>query len=543
MKVKESKVFARPDAETSMILIVDDKPENIFSLRILLETNGFQVDTALSGEEALKKILKTAYTLVILDVQMPGMDGFEVAETMMGYSKAKNIPIIFLSAVNTEKAFIARGYSSGGMDYITKPFDPDILLLKVRTFCRLYEQSRELNEMQIALKMEIEVRKNAQYEQFKKAQELQSVLESIPQIAFTANKEGVIEYVNEQWYKYSESKSIFPAVHDNESLDAYWSFVVERGESAITEVALVGRQTGESRYHLFSVRPVMQNNAISKWVGTFTDIHEQKQIAATLELKVAERTQELLEINKALETSNVDLQQFASVASHDLKEPLRKIQVFSSIVRERYKKDLKPEIVEYFDKIIASSDRMAKLINDLLAFSRLSVGSLFVRADLNEILHSILVDLEIAIQEKQATISLAPMPVLDVIPGQIRQVFQNIISNALKFSLPDRPPVVTITQYTVRSKEIDSPADPHGAYCRISVKDNGIGFNELYLEKIFTIFQRLNPIGKYEGTGIGLAIARKIIEKHNGVITAKSAENEGAEFIIVLPLLQSIAAE
>lgn len=543
MKVKESKVFASPGAETSMILIVDDKPENIFSLRILLETNGFQVDTALSGEEALKKILKTSYTLVILDVQMPGMDGFEVAETMMGYSKAKNIPIIFLSAVNTEKTFIARGYSSGGIDYITKPFDPDILLLKVRTFCRLYEQSRELNEMQIALKMEIEVRKNAQHEQFKKTQELQSVLESIPQIAFTANKEGAIEFVNEQWYRYSSSKSVFPAVHDNDSLDAYWSFVVERGEPAITEVALVDRETGGSRYHLFSVRPVMQSGNINKWVGTFTDIHEQKQIAATLELKVAERTQELLEINKALETSNIDLQQFASVASHDLKEPLRKIQVFSSIVRERYKQDLKPEIVEYFDKIIASSDRMARLINDLLTFSRLSVGSLFVRADLNDILQSILTDLEIAIQEKQATIAIAPMPVLDVIPGQIRQVFQNIISNALKFSVPERPPVITITQYTVKTKEVDSPADPSGGFCRISVKDNGIGFNELYLEKIFTIFQRLNPIGKYEGTGIGLAIARKIIEKHNGIITAKSTEHEGAEFIMVLPLHQATLAE
>ncbi len=538
MKVKESNVTVAPGAQTGMILIVDDKPENIFSLRILLETNGFQVDTALSGEEALKKILRTAYTLVILDVQMPGMDGFEVAETMMGYSKARNIPIIFLSAVNTDKNFIARGYASGAMDYITKPFDPDILLLKVRTFCRLYEQSRELNEMHIALKMEVEVRKNAQYEQYKKAQELQSVLEAIPQIAFTANKAGTIEYVNEQWYRYSDSKSVFPGVHDNESLDEYWAFVVEKGQGAITEIALVDKE-GNSRYHLFSVRPVIQNNNITKWVGTFTDIHEQKQIAATLELKVAERTQELLEINKALETSNVDLQQFASVASHDLKEPLRKIQVFSSIVRERYKKDLQPEIVEYFDKIIASSDRMSRLINDLLTFSRLSVGSLFVRANLNEILQNILNDLEITINEKQAEIHIAPMPVMDVIPGQIRQVFQNIISNALKFSVAGKAPVIQVTQYTVADRHIDSPPDPAGSYCRISVKDNGIGFNEQYLEKIFTIFQRLNPTGKYEGTGIGLAIARKIVEKHNGIITARSAENEGAEFVIILPLYQA----
>src|SRR5215475_15796730 len=120
-----------------MILIVDDKPENIFSLKTILELHSFPTDTALSGEEALKKILRQSYALIILDVQMPGMDGFEVAEAISGYSKARDIPVIFLSAVNTEKRFIAKGYNSGAIDYLTKPVDPDILLLKVQNFCRL----------------------------------------------------------------------------------------------------------------------------------------------------------------------------------------------------------------------------------------------------------------------------------------------------------------------------------------------------------------------------------------------------------------------
>jgi len=145
-----------------MILIVDDKPENIFSLRQLLTINGFEVDTALSGEEALKKILKNDYTLIILDVQMPGMDGFEVAETLSGFNKAKDIPIIFLSAVNTEKKFITKGYNSGGMDYVVKPVDVDILLLKIKTFHRLYEQTVELNKVQQNLRDEIEIRKDAE---------------------------------------------------------------------------------------------------------------------------------------------------------------------------------------------------------------------------------------------------------------------------------------------------------------------------------------------------------------------------------------------
>ncbi len=145
-----------------MILIVDDKSENIYSLKQLLESKKFEVDTALSGEEALKKVLKNDYALLILDVQMPGMDGFEVAENMAGHSKSKDIPIIFLSAVNTDKTFITRGYESGAIDYVTKPVDPDVLLLKVKTFIRLYEQNRKLSSVQKSLLEEIEFRKEAE---------------------------------------------------------------------------------------------------------------------------------------------------------------------------------------------------------------------------------------------------------------------------------------------------------------------------------------------------------------------------------------------
>lgn len=145
-----------------MILIVDDTPENLISLKKVLEKHNFEVDTASSGEEALKKVLKNSYVLIILDVQMPGMDGFEVAEAISGYSKAKETAIIFLSAANTEFKFIAKGYSSGGLDYITKPVDMNILLLKVKTFYRIYEQNRKLNEMQTTLLAEIEFRKEAE---------------------------------------------------------------------------------------------------------------------------------------------------------------------------------------------------------------------------------------------------------------------------------------------------------------------------------------------------------------------------------------------
>lgn len=145
-----------------MILIVDDKPENIIALKRILEKHQFEVDSALSGEEALKKVLKNNYDLIILDVQMPGLDGFEVAESISGYSKTKDIPIIFLSAVNVNKQFISKGYASGGRDYLVKPFDPDVLVLKVKTFIKLYEQTCALQNMQQVLVEEIEFRKQAE---------------------------------------------------------------------------------------------------------------------------------------------------------------------------------------------------------------------------------------------------------------------------------------------------------------------------------------------------------------------------------------------
>ncbi|HWV67881.1 hybrid sensor histidine kinase/response regulator [Chitinophaga sp.] len=415
-----------------MILIVDDKPENILSIRKTLELYQFEVDTALSGEEALKKILKYNYTLIILDVQMPSMDGFEVAEALSGHSKAKDIPIIFLSAVNKDKRFIVKGYDSGGIDYITKPVDPDILLMKVKTFSRLYQQSQELKQMHQSLKEEVEVRKLAQ-----------------------------------------------------EALIAH-----------------------------------------------------QQQVNDMLEQKVRERTEELREINKSLEASNHDLQQFASVASHDLKEPLRKIQLFGAILRDRFLQT-DPNALSYMERIVGSSERMARLINDLLSYSRLSVASINEIADFNKIIQEILVDLELMITERNAVITVEKMPQIEAVPGQIRQVFQNIISNALKFSRKDVPPQVNISAETVTDLNPDSAVFAGGQYCRIIIRDNGIGFNEKYLSKIFTIFQRLHTSDLYEGTGIGLAIAKKVIDKHGGLITARSREGEGATFIIVLPLKQS----
>ncbi len=408
-----------------MILIVDDKPENLLSLKKLLEINGFQTDCAQSGEEALRLILKKNYSLIILDVQMPGMDGFELAETISGYSKSRGIPIIFLSAVNVNKQFITKGYASGGLDYITKPFDPDLLLLRVSTLHRLYDRERKLNETQAKLEAEIETRKKA---------------------------EEALQHANQ-----------------------------------------------------------------------------------FLENKINERTAELLELNRDLEASNAELQQYAYLASHDLQEPLRKITTFTSLLSEKFLKDI-PGAELYMNKIISSSERMRKLINDLLNFSRLSASENFVSTQLKEVIQDALVDLELAIEEKNAQIEIGDLPEVEIIPGQMRQVFQNLISNSLKFSKPGIPAEIRIWGEYTNSPSLHGQASATGEYIRLFVQDNGIGFDDKYIDKIFTLFQRLHARNEFEGTGIGLAIVKKIIEKHNGTLTARSQEGEGTTFIILLPL-------
>lgn len=522
-----------------MILIVDDRQENIFSLQKLLELHRFEVDTASSGEEALRKILKASYSLIILDVQMPGMDGFEVAEAITGYSKSKDIPIIFLSAVNTDKRFITKGYSSGAMDYVTKPFDPDILLLKVKTFVRLHEQTQELNAIQKTLREEIEFRKQAEYELNQNVQEMRSILEAVPQIAFTLSSGGLIEFVNRYWYQYALSKESFPQHHPGSlSVAACFQKAIYTGGPLVSEVRIKPLAEDDFRFHLLSMTPVKKDNAIVKWVGVLTDIHEQRMANRILEQRVIERTQELQDANRELEISNHELQQFAYVASHDLKEPLRKIQVFSHMVKERYLQD-NQEGTAHIDRIIRSSERMNDLITDVLGYSELSINNIFSLTNLNQLIAEILGDMELLIQEKDASIQISKLPELEVNPSQMRQVFQNIISNAIKFSKKREKPVIHIRAEQVAGKNIDSAVDPEGKYCRIMVSDNGIGFNEIYLDRIFSIFQRLHSREEYEGTGIGLAIVKKIIEKHNGLVTAKSEEGTGSTFIIVLPVKQN----
>mgnify|MGYP000297668962 FL=1 len=268
-----------------------------------------------------------------------------------------------------------------------------------------------------------------------------------------------------------------------------------------------------------------------------TDITEKKTASDLVrksyeELQMA--SEQLQFSNEKLEQTNFDLMQFASVASHDLKEPLRKIQAFGNILMTKVRHKLERDEINHLDKIVNSSHRMQKLIEDVLTLSKLSNRDQVLEVvDLNEVIHHIIDDLEITIKEKNAVIKVDQLPIINAVPGQMHQVFQNLISNSIKFSGEKHPEIIISEKHLTNEQAERLHIDPREYIC-ISVRDHGIGFEEEYRDKIFGIFQRLHG-NNFEGTGIGLAICRKIIENHNGFILAESTLGEGSEFFIILP--------
>jgi len=255
-----------------------------------------------------------------------------------------------------------------------------------------------------------------------------------------------------------------------------------------------------------------------------------------------ERFQKILENKvKELDRSNKELEEFAYIASHDLQEPLRKITSFSERLKEKLPPNLEPDVQLYLNRMLAATDNMRTLIDNLLEFSRTSRSSEpFIRINLNTILAEVKADLELKIEETTAQIHAEKLPEIDAIPMQMRQLFTNLFTNAIKFKKPNEAPQIHISSRILRDDEKEfHHLMPNMNYIEITVQDKGIGFDQEYSQKIFQIFQRLHGKAEYPGSGIGLAICKKIAENHRGLIFAKGKQGEGAAFMIILPESQT----
>jgi signal transduction histidine kinase len=396
------------------ILAVDDREDNLLSIETILEEENYTIVKANSGRAALKILLQQQnFTLILMDVQMPDMNGFETASLIYEREKLRHIPIIFITAHNQGEERMFEGYKMGGVDFIYKPINPELLRYKVSVFVELYQKTHELLN------------------------------------------------------------------HERKLLAA--------------------------------------NRKLE------TEVEERK----LKEEKIRLLNEQLLENNIQLKSTIEELDRFAYVASHDLQEPLRKILVFSDKLQTKYKDSLEGEVGQSLEKIAKASARMQSLINDLLKFSRqTSVSEDFIVIPLRTLIQDVVADLEVEIDKSSAQIHLEDLPEIFGIPSQMRQLFQNILSNALKFRKKDEPPVIRIYN------------EPWSDSNRIVIQDNGIGFDPRYSEEIFMVFKRLHSYHEFEGSGVGLSICKKITDKHNGVIRAESKIGEGSKFIIELPVVK-----
>ena len=375
------------------ILLVDDNPANLLALESILADLGQELVKAYSGRQALRYLLNQDVAVILLDVNMPGMSGFETAELIRRRKRSEHTPIIFVSAIDQTQNHALQGYSLGAVDYLPTPATPEVLRSKVAVFIELFKKTQE----------------------------------------------------------------------------------VRRQEQAL------------------------------------------RALNAQLEQRVAERTAEL-------QRSNEELQQFAYVVSHDLQEPLRVVASYVQQLAERYQDKLEAEANELISYALDGAKRMQQLIVDLLAYSRIdTTGQEFAPTDCEGVLQRVLSDLRVAIEESGAEVTHDPLPQVMGDNVQLGQVLQNLLGNAIKFRSQEPP-------------RIHVSARQEGQQWVFSVRDNGIGINPRYAERIFGIFERLHPRTEYPGTGIGLAICKKIVERHGGQIWVESEPGKGAAFFFTLPI-------
>lgn len=426
------------------ILMVDDKPENLHALKVILSSSDYVCVKADSGAEALK-ILQSEpeFAIILMDVQMPMMDGFETVEKIRKIDKVKHVPIIFLTASMDTSAHIFKGYKAGAVDFMIKPLSAEILRAKVAVFVDLYRKSFELLEQRQKM----------------------TVLNDY----VTATNKGL-------------------ALQNIEK------------EKIAAELIIANRAL------------ILQNE------------EKEKQSAQ-------------------LQSANKELLAFNYISSHDLQEPLRKIQTF--ITKTVEEENLSEKVKYNLQRIQLAAERMQQLIEDLLAFSKVKTSERkFEKTDLKLIINEIKDDLKDLFNAKHATIEATELCLVNVIAFQFRQLLYNLISNALKFSMADVPPHIQIKSSIKKGSKLKNVnLSPQINYYHISIKDNGIGFDPKYGEQIFEMFKKLHSKDVYIGTGIGLAIVRKIVENHNGIITATGELNKGVIFDIYIPENQSIFEE
>jgi PAS domain S-box-containing protein len=488
--------------EAANILIVDDKAGNIFALEQILSRPGRNIIRATNGKEALKTVLNTDVDLIILDVQMPDMDGFEVAQILKSHKRTRDIPIIFASAEKKEQRFMIKGFEEGAVDYLYKPLDAAVTEAKVSVLLQLHLQKKEL------------IRKNAILEKY---------------ALLINNSADLICIINARTLHFEEVNNAVVAMLgytvDEIRNTSILSYMEQEDSHAVQRLSNANKEKFSFEIRIYnkdrSVRWLNWNivNKDGCWFANARDITQQKrsdweikQLNADLEGNIA-----------LLEVTNKELESFSYSVSHDLRAPLRSINGYSRIILEDHQTQLNDELHRLLGKIQGNASRMGVLIDNLLEFSRLGRRKVAkYPVNLTELAHRVLNDLDEDHRGK-ARIHIGSLPSAEGDPVLLYQVIMNLVSNAIKYSGKKEAPEIEI-----------GASEKEGKYIYF-VKDNGAGFNMDYAHKLFGVFQRLHDSDAFEGTGVGLAIVQRIIVKHGGRVWAEGRLNEGATFFFSLP--------
>ncbi|WP_135228590.1 sensor histidine kinase [Deinococcus fonticola] len=515
------------------ILIVDDQDSKRLALASALEVLGQEIVMVSSGREALRAILRDDFAVILLDVRMPGMDGFETAGLIRSRQQTESTPIIFVTAHDRAESDMLGGYHLGAVDFIFAPIQADVLRAKVSVFVELHRKTMTVQAHERRLR-QLEARQ-AQHE----LQKLSSAIEQSADPVVITNRDGLIEYVNaafEQVTGYPPEEAIGQSIallesgeHPTEYHDQMWDTIrqgkVYRGE-------FISRRKDGSLYHEEkTITPIRDaDGLITHYVSTGKDVTERRRMEEELRVLNASLEQRVRERTAQLEDVNHELEAYAYSISHDLRTPLRHIGSFVDLLGRNHQDDL-PETARRYLKIIRDgAGQMEALIDGLLDFARTGRHEMRVQTvNLSVLLREVIHDLDQHHAGAGVQWTVQPLPEVcgDLI--SLRQVFMNLLSNAVKYSHGQSDPQVEIW------------ATDDDQQVVIHVRDNGVGFNMAYYDKMFRVFQRLHNSVDFEGHGVGLAHVRRIVLRHGGRVWAESQEGQGATFSVALPRKVSAA--
>jgi PAS domain S-box-containing protein len=519
----EREVLAPDSPRLANILLVDDRPQDLAVLAGILAHPDYRLVTARSGMEALRRVLEMDFAVILLDVRMPGMDGFEVASAIKNRDRSRHTPILFLTAAHEDVSTIYRAYSVGAVDYLTKPLDEAVVRAKVGIFVELFRKDQRIQEQARALKEASQRERELQLAEVRLLSEkrYRSLVEMIPAAVWTASADGTVTYCNHRWHEVTgmrledmrdrgpgQRQGWLAAVHpdDAQRVEAQWSTAMAQGETYSSELRLL-HSDGSSRWYLCHITPESElrggRQRVRGWLGMFADCEELK---------------------RAVEARD----EFMSIASHELRTPLSTLLLnLEGLRRQLLTEDLDERAQRKLESALRQTYRMEKLVSSLLDVARIVAGRLQLEPEESDLVE--IVQQGVERMRSQAAAAGCALELRDPDQTQLagrwdrmrlEQVVTNLVSNAIKYG---------------GGKPIEVSVEVEGAQAVIRVRDSGIGIAPEHLDRIFDRFER--AVSKnYSGLGMGLYISRQIVEAHGGTISVVSEVGQGSTFSVMLPL-------